>query len=210
MTVVSIMAVITALVLVRQSRFDSSTVLRSLAYSVALSVRQAQVYGSSVLGTTTTQAACSGNYNTSFGTCYAPAYGVYFSSNTANDLTGYKIFADLNNNGKYDAGEEIKTFAFNTGYSLVQFCVGGTDLSSSQPIQRCSPSTITYLSIVFKRPNPEATFVALQSDGNPPNSGNDSYATSTIKIQNLGDPTNTRTITITQTGEIAVCGTTSC
>ncbi len=42
MVVVAIITFLTGIFLFQQKRFDSSTLLRSLAYSVALSVRQAQ------------------------------------------------------------------------------------------------------------------------------------------------------------------------
>ena len=48
LVVMSIMLILTSLFILRQQRFNSSTLLQSLAYSVALSVRQAQVYGTSI------------------------------------------------------------------------------------------------------------------------------------------------------------------
>src|ERR1700691_1591264 len=105
LVVVGIMVVISAFILVRQSRFDSSTLLRSLAYSVALSVRQAPIYGSSVLGTTTPSAAnCVGGSYAS-GVCCADAYGIHIVAGSS-----YTLFADLQNDGHYDAGDAIKTF----------------------------------------------------------------------------------------------------
>src|SRR2546430_1163739 len=98
LVVSAIIVIITALFLLRQSKFDSSTVLRGLAYSMALSMRQAQVYGVSVAGTPTAQSNCiNGVYAGS--NCYATGYGLYFSK--ASNRT-YILFADLNNNGYYD------------------------------------------------------------------------------------------------------------
>src|SRR6202012_1868912 len=101
----------------QQSKFDSSTLLRSLAYSVALSVRQAQVYGTSVLGTATSQSNCatgvSGSYALS--NCYASAYGIYFNSASSGQ---YILFADLDGNGKYTAGENVKVFTLGTNYVI--------------------------------------------------------------------------------------------
>jgi hypothetical protein len=47
LVVVSIVVVITALLLVRQSRFNSSTLLRSVAFSIAFSVAAVITFGSS-------------------------------------------------------------------------------------------------------------------------------------------------------------------
>jgi prepilin-type N-terminal cleavage/methylation domain-containing protein len=195
MVVMAIMAIVTGVMLVNQSKFDSSTILRSLAYSVALSVRQAQVYGTSVLGTSTPQAACNGFYAS--GVCYASAYGLYFTTGSPGQ---YILFADINSNGKYDVGEDAKVFSLGTGYSISQFCVTGTNVGN--PVTQCSNTTISSLSIVFKRPNPDAFFTALDGSGNP--IAGDTYTGATIQIQNQGSSGNTHTISVTSTGLISV------
>jgi prepilin-type N-terminal cleavage/methylation domain-containing protein len=65
LVVFAIMTLITALILFQHRRFDSSTLLRSLAYSIALSIRQSQVYGTSVR---------------QFGSNFNYSYGVYFAA----------------------------------------------------------------------------------------------------------------------------------
>jgi hypothetical protein len=161
---------------------------------VALSVRQAQVYGTSVLGTSTPQVACSGFY--AAGECYVSAYGVYFNNAS---LGQYILFADLNNNGQYDTGEDIKVFSLNNGYSITQFCVTG--VNSGNPVTQCSNTTISSLSILFKRPNPDAQFTALNASGNP--IAGDVYSSAHIQLQNNGDPSSSRSVTVTNTGLIS-------
>ncbi|MBI2004934.1 prepilin-type N-terminal cleavage/methylation domain-containing protein [Patescibacteria group bacterium] len=51
LVVVSIMLIITSTLLLQQRKFNSATLMRTLAYNIALSIRQAQVYGTSVVGT---------------------------------------------------------------------------------------------------------------------------------------------------------------
>jgi prepilin-type N-terminal cleavage/methylation domain-containing protein len=194
LVVMAIMVVVTSVMLFNQAKFDSSTILRSLAYSVALSVRQAQVYGTSVLGTSTPQVACSGFY--AAGVCYVSAYGVYFNAASPGQ---YILFADLNNNGHYDTGENIKVFSFSTGYAVSQFCVTG--INSGNPVTQCSNTTISSLSILFKRPNPDAQFTALNASGNP--ISGDIYTSATIQMQNQGDPSGARSTTVTNTGLIS-------
>lgn len=200
LVVMAIMAIITVILLVNQSRFDSSTVLRSLAYSVALSVRQAQVYGTSVIGTTTASNNCTGGFYAS-GSCYASAYGIYFNSSTPGT---YSIFADLNP-GTYTAAtianETVKVFSLGTGYALSSFCALGTNGGS--PIERCSPSTISSMVILFKRPNPDASFVALTSGGAP--IAGDSYSQAYIQIESGSDATNVKSVSVISTGEVSVC-----
>lgn len=206
LVVMAIMVLITGAMLVRQSRFNSSTVLRSLAYGVALSVRQAQVYGTSVVGTSTTAVACSsGYYNATTGNCYAAAYGLYFSTAlSAASPSSYVLFADLNGDGQYQPNEFIKSFSLGTGYTISNFCANGTNLGSA--ISRCEPSAISSLAVVFKRPNPDAQFVALVGDpitGTP--IANDVYSSVYVQIQSLADSANSKSIVVTVPGEVSVC-----
>jgi len=178
LVVIAIMVAITATVMLRQSRFDSSTLLRSLSYSVALTVRSAQVYGTSVRGV-----AAGGN------TTFAPAYGVYLSNSTS-----YMLFADFNGNGVYDSSIDtvVQTYQIGAGFQISKFCgiySGGTRHCSSDA------SPISWLVIYFKRPVPDALFTS---------SANESYSGAYVQISAINDPTNTHSISVSSTGEIAV------
>ncbi|HEY5383440.1 MAG TPA: prepilin-type N-terminal cleavage/methylation domain-containing protein [Candidatus Paceibacterota bacterium] len=191
LVVMAIMLIITGIMLVNQARFDSSTVLRSLAYSVALSVRQAQVYGTSVYGTTNSSSIT-----------YASAYGIYFSA-----IPGqYILFADLNSNGKYDSGEDVKVFTLSSGYVISDFCAAQSGLPvPSNPQAWCeSGGTISNLSILFSRPNPDACFATSLQTGPCAAGGTPYYSSAQIQIQNKNDPTNVRSIMVTTTGLISV------
>lgn len=173
LVVVALIVLITSAMLVRQARFDSSTLLRSLSYSIALSVRQAQVYGTSILGVK------SGTTNV-----FASAYGIYFNgSNT------YTVFADLDNNGTYNAGDLVvgSPYVIGNGYKISKMCA-----TLSSGAQNCAPS---YISIYFKRPNPDAFF----SDGVDTN-----ITGAYIQISANNDSSNTRSISVTSTGQISV------
>lgn len=201
LVVMGIMVLITTTLLVRQSSYNSSTVLRSLAYGVALSVRQAQVYGTSVVGTSTTSVACgSGYYNTVTGNCYASAYGVYFSTALSSAVpSSYVLFADLNGDGKYQTNEFVKSFSLGNGYVISNFCA-----TNQASVQQCANTTISSLAIVFKRPNPDAQFVALDA-GNNPIVGDTSYSSAYIQIQALANTANTKSVMVTVPGEVSVC-----
>ena len=197
------MVIITGVLLVQQSRFDSSTLLRSLTYSVALSVRQAQFYGASVLGTTT-PTTCAGGSSSS-GVCYASAYGVYYNSATPGS---YALFADLHP-GDYSlatiGGEVLKTFTFGTGYSIVEFCalVSGTLQKDCTGIDDSNGSpTITSLSVLYKRPNFDAAFVAYDTSGNKIT--NKAYTGAYLRLQGGNGTGDYRSVSITSTGLIAV------
>ncbi len=143
MVVLAIMTILTAVFLFQQQKFDSSTLLRTLGYSIALSVRQAQLYGSSVRQFDTTANG------------FQYSYGIYFSNSTAQ----YTLFADVNGDKVYSgSGEKVQTFVLSPGYTIAKVCgigVNGTD-------QSCIPSgsgvgngtNIGSLTIYFKRPDP--------------------------------------------------------
>ena len=128
LVVISIFTLISIIILANHSRFNSSVLLGSLAYNIALSVRQAQVYGVSVQ---------SAPNSTGFET----GYGMHFTTGTS-----YVLFADMNKNKRYDDGDSIvKTYSIGRGHTVTGFCGGTT----------CSPE-ITSLDVVFIRPNPDA------------------------------------------------------
>jgi prepilin-type N-terminal cleavage/methylation domain-containing protein len=202
LVVLAIMAILTGALLVRQGRFNSSTILRSLAYSVALSVRQAQVYGTSVVGTTTSAGNCVGGFYNA-GSCYASAYGLYFDKGAPNT---YILFADLNNDGQYQAKEAVKTFTLNNGYIISKFCASGFNGPIS--VLQCSNTTISSMNVIFKRPNPDASFTALNSSGLP--ISGDVYSGAYIQLQVTGDSANTKSVNVLSTGQVSVCTSVGC
>jgi len=177
--VFAIITVISALLLLRQDRFSSTTLLRSLAYSVALTFRQAQVYGTSVRESS----AGSG--------LFGKSYGVYFGSG---DATRYYLFADINNDGARaaDGSEDLPAYVIRNGFSIKKFC--GTIASSGT--ERCSDSgaPITWLVVYFKRPNPDALFSSSEAL--------ESYSSAYVELQ--GTDGTTRRVTVTNTGQIYV------
>jgi len=178
LVVISIMLIITSTLLLRQQKFDSATVMRTLAYSIALSMRQAQVYGTGVVGA-----------DDSGATTFAAGYGISLNSNTPGS---YQLFADLNDNGWYDTGEGQKTFNLGSGYSISNFCAVAVGTSY------CSTTgSISTLAVLFKRPNPDAQFTEYPER---------SVAISSAYIQLHGPGGDTRAVKVTTTGQISVCG----
>ncbi len=170
----AIIIVITTFILFQQSKFNSSTLLRSLAYSIALSVRQAQVYGTSVR-----ESSLGSNI-------FSAGYGIHIPSAGVSSADTYYIFSDLDGNGKYDVGEELPLFKLGKGYMINNICgVIGT-----------SCTTVSKLTIFFRRPNPEA-FI---SD----NVASDMYPAAFIQVKSTGN-SDTRSVKISNTGQISVC-----
>lgn len=185
-----IIMLITAFVLFRQEGFNNSTLLRSLSYGIALSIRQAQVYGVSVR-----ESAAGSNV-------FAGGYGVYFNNNGLADSSHYFLFADTNSNGRYDSGEQLPRFTIGNGrgtdYLIKSYCVyspGGG--------HQCD-GTITPLTIYFRRPNPDACFATSLNTTACAAGGTSSYTYAYIQLKSFTG-TDYRTIKITSTGQIAVC-----
>lgn len=134
---VAIFTIITSLILAKHSDFSSKLILENLAYDIALSIRKAQVFGLSV------REFVGGSSEFDIG------YGVHFDSA---DNTSYIFFADRDKNKAYDGATEIvETFTLRRGNVISKFCG-----ILSTGAEKCSDSDITFLDIVFERPNPEA------------------------------------------------------
>lgn len=178
LVVISIFTFISILILANNSRFNSSVLLGSLAYDIALSVRQAQVYGVSVQA-----------YNATF----QSGYGIHFSTNPG---TSYLLFADTGDGagGPPDNRYEDSTFQFPDG-ALKTYSVGqGHTVQSVCGITPGGQSNcaITSLDVVFHRPNPDANIT----------SGGISYPNATVTVASPSK--ETRTIHIDSTGQISV------
>lgn len=194
LVVAIIIVLITAFVLFRQQGFNSSTLLRSLSYSVALSVRQAQVYGVSVR-------------ESSIGSgSFAQGYGVHFGNSGLVDDSHYLIFADINGNGQYGAGEELPRFTVGNGrasdYRISNYCAHS--ITSGDQCFAGTGTAITSLTIYFRRPNPDACFATSQSSGACAPSATPVYDYAYIELQSVGTA-DVRTVKVTSTGQIEVC-----
>ncbi len=184
----AIILIITVFIFFQQSKFNSATVLRSLTYSVALSLRQAQVYGVSVRESSPGSGV------------FGSGYGVYFPSGVT---TQYYIFSDNNSNGQYDSGEELPVYTLGSGYTISNICVM---LSGTANLQ-CASGTgtaITKLTVYFRRPNPDACFATDQASGACVTAASAVYSTAYIQVRSTGNG-DTRSIKVSSTGQIAVC-----
>jgi Tfp pilus assembly protein FimT len=174
LVVTGIFIVITGVVLANNAQFNSSVLLGNAAYDIALSVRQAQVYGLS------TQ---------SYSGQFQVGYGIHFASPTQ-----YLLYADLDvaNNKRYDAGVDqvVAEYTLSRGHSVLRFCGLRSDSTED-----CSDNTaaLTHLDVAFLRPNPDAT---ITGDSPTP------YSIARITLQSKSG--QTRTVSIQSTGQISV------
>jgi hypothetical protein len=130
--VTGIIMVLAAVLLVRNSAYGGSIILRSLAYDVALSFREAQTYGISV--------------RQSNGT-FSSGYGVEVRTGSPTD---YLLYTDTDNTGFYSGSTElVNKYTLKSGYTIVDLCytpAGGTS-------EVCGAQK---LDVTFHRPEPDA------------------------------------------------------
>lgn len=144
LVVTAIIVAISAVVLANQNRFGGQVLLQNFVYDVALSIRQAQVYGLAVVRTG------SGPDST-----YS-SYGAHFDISTP---ARYYIFPDINGNGLQDSGSEVdiaQVMNIKRGYVISALCIsfqGVSDLCNDKKVD-----------IIFQRPEPDAKI--SWTDGN--------------------------------------------
>jgi prepilin-type N-terminal cleavage/methylation domain-containing protein len=186
--VAGIISVVSGMMLASNSRFGGAITLKNLAYDVAISIRQAQVYGISVAR---------------FGAgTFSAGYGIHFSRV---DSTHYVLFADAAvENGLYNVGglpgeqELVAETTIDLGYSVSDLCI--TDQTDTET---CG---LSELDIFFKRPEPDAY---INANGAPLSFDSDGRVISTnLPIQArivLSSPRgDTVSVVVEATGQIAV------
>lgn len=144
LVVTAIIVVVSSVVLTSNNRFGGVVQLENLAYDIALSIRQAQVYGIAVqkFGTNCSAAGAK---------CYESGYGVHF--NTA-DPDHYELFADVDKNGLFASSENVppSPYTIRNGFKISGLCAPqGTDAATCKQV-----SPVSQVDIVFIRPEPNA------------------------------------------------------
>lgn len=145
LVVAGIVVVVTSIILANNSQFGGMITLENLSYDMALSIRQAQVYGIAV------RRFGSNNYNV--------GYGMHFEKTSA---TSYTLFGDaILANGFYDQGELVQLSTLQGGYRISDLCVRQSgSLATTCATYTCG---LDKLDILFKRPEPDA-FIRANGD----------------------------------------------
>ncbi len=189
MVVIAIFSIISGVVLFDYGKFSSNLVVTNLAYEAALAVRQAQVYGISVKQTLKAQGAA--------GVSLDASYGVWFSKS---DPQNFFLFADAPGGvtNKFDQSneEQEEAFSMNGSNKISRFCV--TPSEGGTPT--CSGNGLNYLSIIFKRPEPNAKIYGFASSG-----GSDISLGSKAEIMfTSGRGDKIARMIVTNTGQISI------
>ncbi len=203
LVVVAIVVIITAVVLIKQSKFSSDILVTDAAYEVALSIREAQVYGTAskdrlVVGDS--------------------GYGANFSTTNGAMISGFYVFSDIG----YSDGDGNTLYPFVYTPNLSEYSItDNITLNQGQKIRRfCAHSTISggylcsdgvgsakigspnsSLNIGFLKPDPEAIINISSPDTTSVSPS--PYDSAIIVIQSsLGD--KCRVVKVDEIGQIAV------
>jgi prepilin-type N-terminal cleavage/methylation domain-containing protein len=174
--VLGIFAILTSVVVFNYSRFRSETILTNMAYEVALSLREAQIYGVSARN-------AKGIATPDF----KLPYGILFKD----DSNQYFLFADTN--GQTGDGEFTGTDCINSGGDT---CITPYTMQQNIKIDRiCTDSEIDIdsASVLFRRPNPE-----------PIISAGSAITPSFVQIKLVSQSNSIRYVLVYNNGQVAV------
>jgi type II secretory pathway pseudopilin PulG len=178
----AIFAFMTAFLLAKYGTFNQSVILTDLAYDTAITVRNAQA---SALNT-------QGASSTATGFVYNNVYGVHFTA-SANSFIYFVNPAAFTSQpsktyvtGGSNPSQIIGTYTMKAGDTVSSICV--------QVAGSCT--SVSFLDVSFRRPNPDAILSAYLSGATS------TYPYADVRIS--GSDGSTRDIVIQGTGEISV------
>ncbi len=162
---ISIFTIVTGIVLANFPSFSSKIALENLGHEIALTIRQAQVFG-----------VASREFGV--GSQIFPSHGVRFES--AENAT-FSLYADVDKNKKYtDVSELLETFTIRGGNHISQICGFLTPSSNCISLQT--------LDVVFTRPDPEPSIIG-KIEG-----GESSYSYATVTVESRRGATSIVTV----------------
>jgi prepilin-type N-terminal cleavage/methylation domain-containing protein len=186
----AIITIITSIVLVRFTAFDSTILLKSLAYEVATSVREAQIYSVSVINTS------GGNFRYPYGLSFSPGNTSYIFFRFANTSTAVRPYNDLSEPNP-DVAEVIRTLTLNSGMEIYRICIKQTS-SASEACRTSAQGGV--LDISFRRPEFSAIFNASWLAANQ----QDTIEYARIEVRSTRNTTNVWTVEVKLLGQISV------
>ncbi len=182
----SIMIIITGIARFGKSRYERSILLTNLAYDVALSIREAQVYGINVR-------SAGGNAP------FDAGYGIHFSTASPGDT--FSLFADTNNDHFYSVLEKVRDYKIKNNNKISRLCTVSINQSACVDIPSGS------LDITFRRPDPNACFNGTGSavaNAIPTSDCINATGKSQAQITVSADDGSTRIIYVFSTGQISL------
>lgn len=195
MVVIGIFGVIMGVALSNQQALNSTLLISNLAYEIGLITRETQAYGIGVRS----------RPNEATAKNFQGAFGMYLKlDQTTHSTDKIYVFKDLNNNGQYDANVDpaldeifsINQFQNQRGNKVVALCVA----TNSYYCQWGTGGSVDAMTIIFKRPNPEASFYVSTDNGTSYNS----RGGTAMIVVNTPAGKNCRAIIIEPTGQVRI------
>lgn len=201
MVVAGIFAVLTMVVIFRYGDFTSNLLVTNMAYEIALTTRQAQIFGLGVRG-----------YNNAGEKVFNYPYGVFFNVNdgstgTLGQTKMFSFFVDRNNDNESGYGQ-----CNSSNGSGDCVCASGDECIEQLTLQRniritqlrvssssnvCETNLVDKLAITFQRPSPEARieWQTYNTSG---------YEFAQIKVEATGSKIKPAYVLIRKNGQISV------
>ncbi len=196
MAVLAIIVIISSVTVIGKS-YQQNLTLTNLAYDIALSLREAQLYGIN-----TRQAEISSSGVGSFDA----GYGVEFKR----DSSSFLLYADKNNSRSYESGTDVLLSVYNikNGNMITEICtVPNENTNACISVPLAPPDSKPYLDVTFTRPEPDACVnVSKKNVRNPKKASvctsESGYSEARITISS---PSNrTKCIRVYSTGQVSV------
>ncbi len=196
--VIGIFGIIMSVALANQQELNSSLLISNLAYEIGLITRETQAYGIGVR-------ARPGESDPKY---FQGAFGMNITMLPNGTADKIVVFKDNDNNGMYtedadaNPGEEetfsVYQFQNQRGNKIVALCSG----SYSLPCYRTGTApSANNLNVIFKRPNPEASFNVIHEGSASLDLGEGGPA---IIVVNTAARKNCRAVVIEMTGQIRI------
>lgn len=182
MVTITIVVLVTGVVLVQYSSFNSSVLLTSQAYKTAFDLREAQSLAISSRGR--------GTNNT-----FREEYGLYFNTGAKSQYILFQDVGDIDRPARFNAGEQIGApTIIDPRFEISGICV------SASAVSVCDGNTtdVSNLAVSFERPDFDAAFYA-PGLGVPA-----SIQTALIYITSISDDTASKIVRISTSGQISV------
>ncbi len=161
---ITMFVIITGVVLVNSNKFDNTILLNNFVYDVALTIKQAQLYGVSVKENSqeTFRSVYGVLFDTSLGGVGSPTNFALFESSYDKNISEFQIYSnlidtisqvDINKTCSTYYPNCIQKYTMRKGTYIKNICVGKDG--------ECKTDLNGKLLIMFKRPSPEPIIITL-------------------------------------------------
>ena len=213
LVVVAIISIILSVVLFNYRDVESKSVLKNIAYEVALTIRESQSYGLGVK-----KYIPGGGSFTPGDNIFNRSYGVQVNDGAGeskniylfSDADGNGICADCVNGTCTGAGECRQMLTLHSGAEIQNICLEAYNGNSQTTQTRCTDTSQFFsASVRFQRPNPDAKFTPGDINGNMQGSlpsGFNNPMGMEVTLVNPRSPGYGQKIEVTALGQVSVYG----